>query len=161
MTQDDVNKLVAMYLIAIGRTGAPNSHVWMAIDQNMSDLNRHQVTLGQLKQVGLVTEKFNYLRLTPAGESLLAKVERSWMSRRKKETRNYMKAKLNPAKSLKIIASNLVIPLGRIEALSKDSFVVEEVPNSHGKIYRTVCKDRSISGWFIPVEDLEILSDPE
>jgi predicted methyltransferase len=74
MTKDDLNKLIATYIVAIGPAGAPNSHVWMAIDSQMSDLDRHQAILGSLKQVGLVKESSYFLTLTEKGLAMFRKL---------------------------------------------------------------------------------------
>ena len=75
MTREDVNKLVAMYIVAIGEKGIPNSHLWMAIDKQMSDLDLHQRVLSVLKQAGLVSESNYFCTLTVKGKEMLAKIE--------------------------------------------------------------------------------------
>lgn len=76
MTKDQLNKLVASYIIAIGTTGAPNSHVWMAIDPSMSDLDSHQTMLMALTRADLIKETGYYLSLTEKGEQLHERISR-------------------------------------------------------------------------------------
>ena len=67
MTRQEVHMLVAQYIIAIGVKGEPSSHVWLAIDKNMSNLFRHQETVAVLIEAGLVKEQFHFLTLTQKG----------------------------------------------------------------------------------------------
>jgi hypothetical protein len=70
MTKDDLNKLIATYIVAIGPAGAPNSHVWMAVDQNMDDLDKHNKVLGWLIESDLAKNQFHFLTLTRKGMEL-------------------------------------------------------------------------------------------
>lgn len=74
MDKNTLNKLVAMYLIAIGNEGAPNSHVWMALDPQMADLATHQTILGALKAQDIVKESGYFLTLTEKGKALHQKI---------------------------------------------------------------------------------------
>lgn len=74
MTKDELNKILATYIVAIGPDKVPNTHVWLAVDPQMSDLDKHMIFLGALKKAGLVIEKFNCLELTSDGLVMYAKI---------------------------------------------------------------------------------------
>ena len=76
MTRDEGGKLVAMYIVAIGIRGLPNSHLWLAIDPTMQDLDAHLLCISVLKDAGIVDEKFNFISLTPKGLEMLTKIEK-------------------------------------------------------------------------------------
>jgi hypothetical protein len=67
-------KLVAMYLVAIGASGFPNSYVWMHVDPNMEDLDYHLAVISALKQQDIVKESNDFLTLTDKGLRMLSKV---------------------------------------------------------------------------------------
>lgn len=75
MTNHEVNKLVAKYIVGIGREGVPNSHLWLAIDTQMSDLDLHQKVLSFLKSGGVVKESGFFLTLTDKGLAVLKQIE--------------------------------------------------------------------------------------
>lgn len=74
MTKQDVVKLVAMYIVAIGPKGCPNSHVWMAVDPQMSDIDRHMRVLGFLKEADLCRESGYFVTLTDKGQRMLKQI---------------------------------------------------------------------------------------
>lgn len=74
MTKDDLNKLVAMYIIAIGPNGLPSTHLWLAVDPNMSSVETHQIILGALQRSELVTVKNHFVELTSKGSTLFEKI---------------------------------------------------------------------------------------
>lgn len=75
MDKHELNKLVATYIVAIGPKGSPNSYVWMAVDPQMGNLDRHQTILGALIETELVKEQFHFLTLTEKGLALHKKLE--------------------------------------------------------------------------------------
>lgn len=79
MTKQELNKLVAMYIVGIGTNGIPNSHLWMAIDKQMADLDRHTRLLGALIDGGLVKESNHFLTLTEKGLEMNKKLEELYM----------------------------------------------------------------------------------
>ena len=82
MTKEEVNKLIATYIVAIGRSGGPNSHIWMAIDTNMNDLDLHLKMVGVLKAADLLTESHNFLKLTEKGLALFDKIEALYLPKK-------------------------------------------------------------------------------
>lgn len=74
MTKEEVIKLVAMYLVAIGPSGSPSSYVWMAIDKNMEDVYRHNLIIGNLERQGILTNKNHFLKLTEKGLAMLTRL---------------------------------------------------------------------------------------
>jgi len=70
MEAKSVTEIIAIYIVAIGPNGAPNSHVWLAVDPKMEDLDRHQVVLSYLKENGIVHESGHFLTLTEKGRIL-------------------------------------------------------------------------------------------
>lgn len=82
----EVKKTIAIYLVGIGRGGIPNSHLWLAVDSQMEDLDRHQAILGMLKSAGLVVEKFNFLTLTEKGVRMLGEITELYVSVKEKSS---------------------------------------------------------------------------
>jgi hypothetical protein len=74
MTKNELNKLIATYIVAIGPSGRPNSYVWMEVDKNMENLDRHQAILGALISADLVKEQFHFLTLTDKGKEMYNKL---------------------------------------------------------------------------------------
>lgn len=74
MDKNELNKLIASYIVAIGPSGQPNSHVWMTVDPQMSNLDRHQAILGALISAGLVKEQFHFCTLTEKGMEMFKKI---------------------------------------------------------------------------------------
>lgn len=73
-TKHDVNKLVAMYIIAIGTSGRPNSHVWMQVDKEMSNLDLHQNLVDALIASKVIKQSNWFLSLTEKGLELHKKL---------------------------------------------------------------------------------------
>ncbi len=74
MDKHELNKLIATYIVGIGREGVPNSHLWMVVDEQMSDLDRHQRILIALKGAQLIKESNYFLTLLPKGVEMLDKL---------------------------------------------------------------------------------------
>lgn len=74
MDKHELNKLIAAYIVTIGLEGMPSSHVWMAVDKNMENLDRHQAILGALIGAGLLKEQFHFLTLTEKGKEMYRKL---------------------------------------------------------------------------------------
>ena len=74
MTKQEVQKLVAMYLIAVGHSGSPSSHVWMAVDKNMEDVYQHEAIVAGLVQLGVFNMSNHFITLTPKGQAMHDKV---------------------------------------------------------------------------------------
>lgn len=75
MTKQEVNKLVAEYIVAISPAGAPSSIVWIAVDSQMRDVHRHQLILATLVDAGLVKVSNHFCTLTEKGLNLHKKIE--------------------------------------------------------------------------------------
>jgi hypothetical protein len=75
VTNAELNQQLAIYLIAIGEKGIPNSHLWLAVDSQMRDLTEHQLILGYLKKAGFAEERNYFVTLTEGGKETLRKVE--------------------------------------------------------------------------------------
>lgn len=75
MERNELNKLVATYIVGIGPGGVPNSHLWMAVDDQMKDLDKHQALLGALKGADLVKENGYFLTLTEKGLGMFRKLQ--------------------------------------------------------------------------------------
>lgn len=69
-----MTKIIVEYLIRIGLDGSPDSHVWMEVDPQMADLDRHNMVVGALVQHGIATNMNHYLQLTPKGVEMYLKV---------------------------------------------------------------------------------------
>lgn len=74
MDKTALNKLIAEYIVGIGVSGIPNSHLWMQVDPQMQNLDRHQAILGALKGSGLVKESGYFLTLTEKGLEMYRKI---------------------------------------------------------------------------------------
>lgn len=74
MTRHELNKLVACYIIAVGPSGSPSSHVWMAVDPNMDDIYKHQTLVGALVSADLINMSNHFITLTPKGLSMHEKL---------------------------------------------------------------------------------------
>lgn len=75
MTKQELTKLVATYIVGIGPEGVPSSHLWLAIDKQMSDVNQHNMLLGALVDSGLVKQANHFLTLTEKGLAMHGKIE--------------------------------------------------------------------------------------
>lgn len=75
MEKHELNKLVATYIVGVGTEGVPNSYLWMQVDPNMGDLDRHLTILGTLKSAGLVRESNSFLTLTEKGLEMHKRLE--------------------------------------------------------------------------------------
>lgn len=77
-----MTKIIVEYLIRIGLDGQPNSHVWMEVDPQMVDLDRHNMVVGALVQHGIATNMNHFLQLTPKGVEMYLKVAEELLAKR-------------------------------------------------------------------------------
>lgn len=75
MDRQELNELIAMYIVAVGEHGCPNSHVWTAVDPQMTSCDQHMLIVGALKGSGTLRESNDFLTLTAKGLEKLAKLE--------------------------------------------------------------------------------------
>lgn len=74
MTKEQINKLVAMYLVAIGE-GIPSSHLWLAVDPQMSDVDLHQKLLAVLSDNQIIKVSNHFVTLLPKGKEMVRKIK--------------------------------------------------------------------------------------
>lgn len=75
MNKHELNKYIATIIVSIGRSGRPNSYVWMDVDPNMDNLDRYTMIMGALVEGELVKNSGHFLTLLPKGLETLAKLE--------------------------------------------------------------------------------------
>lgn len=74
MTKEQLNKLIAMYIVGVGETGIPSSHLWLAVDPYMHSVGAHNATLNLLTQAGLIKVSNHFVTLTDKGHALYLKL---------------------------------------------------------------------------------------
>ena len=67
MDNKKLNQYIAMMLVAIGKTGQPNSYVWLAVDPQMEDLDLYRTVLGVLVKGEVVKVSNHFITLTEKG----------------------------------------------------------------------------------------------
>lgn len=79
MNKHTLNKIIAMYVIAVGIDGSPNGYVYVKmmsqpVDGVTVDLDLHTAIVGALKQDGMMTESNHFLTLTEKGRKVFDEV---------------------------------------------------------------------------------------
>lgn len=70
----DVSKYIAMLLVAVGPSGSPSSHVWMAVDPQMADVYQYQTVLLFMQKSGVVEVSNHFVTLTRKGMEMHNKI---------------------------------------------------------------------------------------
>ena len=71
---EDVSKNIAMLVVAVGPSGSPSSHEWMAIDPQMADVNHYQCVLSFMQKSDLVKVSNHFVTLTRKGLEMHNKI---------------------------------------------------------------------------------------
>lgn len=74
MTKEQLNKLIAMYIVGVGESGIPSSHLWLAVDPAMHSVGAHNATLTLLTRAGLLKVNNHFVTLTEKGHALYLKL---------------------------------------------------------------------------------------
>lgn len=82
MTKEEINKLVALYIVGIGKSGKPNSYLWLEVQPDMKDLDQHLTLLGALKDADLISESGYFLTLRPKGLAMLEKIKGLYLDKK-------------------------------------------------------------------------------
>ena len=63
-----------MYIVGVGESGIPSSHLWMAVDPSMGSVDAHNGMLNVLTKVGLLKVNNHFVTLTEKGRDLYLKM---------------------------------------------------------------------------------------
>jgi len=74
MTKEQLNKLIAMYIVGVGESGIPSSHLWLAVDPSMGSVDAHNGMLDVLTKAGLLKVSNHFVTLTEKGHALYLKL---------------------------------------------------------------------------------------
>lgn len=74
-TEEKMTKLIAIYLLAIGRNGKPNGHVYSELMADCQALVIHNAIIETLINNGLASQSNYFVTLTAKGLALHDKVE--------------------------------------------------------------------------------------